>query len=170
MCKSCRPHSPLKHVWVRTIYGNTAEKLVWMIKFERAGIAVAEVIGDMLADTLPYFSDEVIVISVPAATSRIRQRGYDQAELIARRAARNKKLAYIPALARTTQKRQVGSSRQRRLTQLAGSFRMQKDGIVKGKVVVIVDDVLTTGATLEECARVVRKAGAKRVYGAVFAR
>jgi predicted amidophosphoribosyltransferase len=97
-------------------------------------------------------------------------RGFDQAALIARSLASKKGLTYVSALQRTTQADQIGKRRADRLKQMAGSFRMVAPAKVRGATVLLVDDVLTTGATLESAAAELRRCGAKHVDAVVVAR
>lgn len=165
-CRRCAQAAALHKVWSLTLYESHAKALIHKLKFEHAS-AAAPVIAASMADSLPAGTDW-IVTHVPTATSRIRQRGYDQAQLIARELARRMNCAYAPLLARAGQQRQVGQSRQARIMQLAGSFKSLKRS-VRGKHVLLVDDVVTTGATLDAAAAALKKAGAVRVDAATFA-
>jgi ComF family protein len=109
-----------------------------------------------------------VVTHVPTATSRVRRRGYDQAELLARQLAQDLKLPYASLLIRDGQSRQVGATRQARLAQLTHAFRIPKH-FPQNVSILLVDDVVTTGATIETAARILRAAGAKSVSAAVFA-
>jgi predicted amidophosphoribosyltransferase len=99
----------------------------------------------------------------------VRQRGYDQALLIAKSLSQRLGRPYVPLLARMGDQRQVGHSRITRLNQMEGAFRPLNTMILKNRHVLLVDDVLTTGATCEAAARILRSNGAKRVSAAVFA-
>jgi ComF family protein len=122
-----------------------------------------------MSETLPSFDKSVFIVHVPTATARIRQRGYDQAELIAKNLARTRKLKYSPVLARLGQTRQVGAKRSSRLKQMQNAFYARKPQLIKGSHIILVDDVTTTGATLEAAARVLKLAGAKTVAAITFA-
>ncbi len=168
VCQKCRRQSRLGHVWVRTGYMDHARQLVHDFKFARKQ-AAAIPLARLMAECLPFLSDEVIVTHVPTATSRIRQRGYDHAVLLARALAREQKLPYAPLLLRQGKTRQVGASRKQRLGQLDGSFRPIKSEPLKGAHILLVDDIVTTGGTLEAAARCLKQAGAKQVDAVVFA-
>jgi ComF family protein len=167
-CKSCRASSDLFIVRAATTYDGLAKDLVWQLKFQGAQAAAGEV-ADRLLRHLPR-GEEFMIVPVPTATSRIRRRGYDQATLIARSLARKSGLPYTAALRRSGQHHQLGSNRAQRTTQLQGAYRCVKPTRLAGKHVLLIDDVLTTGATLEAAATVIKAAGAKRVSALVFAR
>lgn len=167
-CVNCRRHSPIKRLWATTGYKGLAHKLLHAYKFERAS-AGAEIIATAISDVLPFIPHDTIIVPVPTATSRVRQRGYDHAELIARHVAGNKGLTLIKAAARTTQSRQVGADRHLRKTQLRGAFIIVRPNLVKGANIIMIDDVVTTGGSLEALAAELKTAGAKTISAAVFA-
>lgn len=167
-CLRCRRSTSLKHVFVRTDYEKTAKELVYALKFKRAR-ASATVISRAMLEALPYLAPATIIVPVPTATSRVRQRGYDQAVLLSQSLARRHNLPYFRALFRITQSRQVGAARKLRLEQLRRAFYVPRVDTVQAKHILLVDDVITTGATLEAAARVMKQAGAKSVSAIVFA-
>jgi ComF family protein len=145
-----------------------AKELIHSAKYERAKAGLTEV-AEMLATLLPFFEDDVVLTHVPTASSRIRERGYDQAEVIARRLAQKSRLPYSPLLARLGQAHQVGSGRRERIAHTRNAFRPIHMGRIKGAHIILIDDVCTTGASLESAARALKRAGAKRVDAIVFA-
>lgn len=167
-CDLCRRKSVLSHVWIRTEYSQLPKQLVHVLKFGRAKAAAA-VIAQQMAGALPYLPVETIVTHIPTATSRRRQRGYDQAELIARQLAAMCNLQHVTLLVRHGHARQVGANRKVRLSQMQSVFRAQKVAVLQGKTVLVIDDVMTTGATLEAAASTLRQAGAKKLFASTFA-
>ena len=165
-CPKCRRLSPLSNVWVSTSYLGDAKRLIHLLKFERAK-AAALVIAQQMRQTLPYLPEEIVITHVPTATLRRRQRGYDQTELISRALSLFLHKPHLTLLARSGQTRQVGASRNQRLEQLKTAFRANK--LADNREILLIDDIVTSGATLESAAKVLKKAGAKKVYGAVFA-
>ena len=112
-----------------------------------------------------------ILVPVPASPDRSRERGYDQAALLASAAARRLGLPVVPALERlraTTA--QAALDQAARAANLRGAFRHRAGQVVAGRWVVLVDDVVTTGATLGACAGVLVEAGAAAVSAIAVAR
>lgn len=169
VCPADRRKSPLKRVFIRAEYEGAAKDLVHMMKFSYSGEA-ADLIAEELVHTLPVLTPDTVVVHVPTITNHVRVRGFDHAARMAREVSRRTGLRHSPALGRIGQHRQVGSKRQQRLTSMDTAFRMKQNYMVRGAPVLLVDDVLTTGATLEAAARVLIAAGASRVDAAVFAR
>ncbi|MFZ1324078.1 MAG: phosphoribosyltransferase family protein [Candidatus Saccharimonadales bacterium] len=167
-CKACRRKSNVSHLWMRTEHTHIARKLVHAMKFKYSSEA-AQLIARELAGIIPALPPETIITYVPAATSHARQRGFDHARAIARELSRQTGLPFLPTLARHGQDRQVGAGRERRLSQMAGVFRPRMRASIPGSTILLVDDVVTTGATIESAAKVLKAAGAKQVDAAIFA-
>lgn len=168
VCLKCRPKSKLGNVWAVAQYKGAAKALVLRLKYGRASSA-AMIMAEYLDCTLPYFEPQTIITHIPASSNRVRMRGYDQAALIAQCLAKKRGLLHVRLLARIGQQQQVGANRKQRLEQLQNSFRAFKPGLLGRTPIVLIDDVLTTGATLETAAKALRQAGAKRISAAVFA-
>jgi ComF family protein len=111
-----------------------------------------------------------LVVPIPTATKRARERGFGHAELLAKRAAAKLKLEYRPVLRRLGQSRQLGASREARLKQLNSSFAAKNPRIVAGRKILLVDDVVTTGGTLIAATQALRAAGAAQVDALLFAK
>ncbi|MBA3963698.1 MAG: ComF family protein [Chthoniobacterales bacterium] len=111
------------------------------------------------------------IIPVPLHPARERERGFNQAEILAKLLGHQVHLPVRSLLQRiryTTTQTQF--DRQERIQNLAGAFRLRRGGVVRDLRVLLVDDVLTTGSTLSECAEVLKKAGAVSVHAATVAR
>lgn len=168
-CSSCRHHSALYAAHPAVRYEAAAKDLVWKLKFGRAQAAadeIAAILYETVGEKLP---EGALITHVPTATNRVRQRGYDQAALIARALAKKSGLRYIPLLARCTSSKQVGASRHVRSRQLQEAFRPLRTGRISGSNIVLVDDVITTGATLQVAANTLQAANAKHIEAMVFA-
>jgi competence protein ComFC len=112
-----------------------------------------------------------LIVPVPLHPARQRERGFNQAGLLADLLAASTSLPTRDVLERirytTTQ---TAYDRAERMENLHGAFRLRKNRDVRGLRVLLIDDVLTTGSTLSECARILRKAGAVSVHAATAAR
>jgi len=105
---------------------------------------------------------------VPATGKSQRKRGYNQAKLLAKQLSRDLHIPLRSTLLRLTHTDQIGQSRAGRLASVKGNFISR--GALEGKVMLLVDDVVTTGATLNECAYTLKLAGAKSVWGVAVAK
>lgn len=164
-CTKCRRNTALKNVWVASQYEGASKLLVHALKFGRTKSA-AKLIAAYLDEMVPSLPKDTVITFVPTATSRVRQRGYDHAHLIAKEFARIRGHACTPLLDRLGQARQVGASRKQRLLQAEKSYMLSKD---PPKGVLVIDDILTTGATIEIVSRLLKEAGAQNVSAVVFA-
>src|SRR5437773_4024903 len=112
-----------------------------------------------------------VIIPVPLHPARERERGFNQATLLAELLATSTTAPLRAALERTRYTTtQTAYDRAERMENLHGAFRLRKNQDVRDLRVLLIDDVLTTGSTLSECARVLRRAGASCVYAATAAR
>jgi ComF family protein len=161
-------------------YEGGLRELIHMLKYQQVRPA-ANVLGRMLAEVIAGFQAsrsgaQILVVPVPLFAGKLRQRGFNQAELIARAALKLNQgqtgLSLEPKLlarVRETQS-QIGLTRHQRRENLRGAFAVTEPGKISGRDVLLVDDVFTTGTTASECSRVLRKAGASRVWVATVAR
>ncbi|HET7827361.1 MAG TPA: phosphoribosyltransferase family protein [Candidatus Saccharimonadales bacterium] len=168
-CQSCRRTGGLGRVWISTTYERIAQELVQVYKFGHLR-AAAEPIARLMTEALTEGSPNYLIVPVPTATSRTRQRGFGHSELLAKTIAYRLKLPRGQVLRRLGQSRQLGSTRRDRLEQMEGQFVVKSPDLVKGRKILLIDDVLTTGGTLIAAARSLRAAGAAQVDALVFAK
>jgi competence protein ComFC len=119
-----------------------------------------------------YLELKPIVVPVPLYAKREKERGFNQAEIISLSLSKSLSLPMEKLLVRLKDTgRQVGRTREQRLKVMEGAFTVNyKSQITNYKNILLVDDVWTTGATMRECARVLKNAGARQVGGLVLAR
>src|SRR6201984_1114727 len=112
-----------------------------------------------------------IIVPVPLHPARQRERGFNQAILLAELLSAETAIPVKPLLERTRYTTtQTALDRSERMENLHNAFRLRKNADVRGLRVLLVDDVLTTGSTVSECARVLKRAGATSVHAATAAR
>lgn len=167
-CQDCRKRSGISHVWVAAEYQGIIKDLVYAMKFGRAKYAT-RVAAELIGLCLPILPKDIVVTHVPTAHSRVRVRGYDQAHLMAKALAGRRKWIHETALDRHGTLRQVGAGREQRLSQLKTAFSLHRGRNVKDKHVLLLDDVVTTGATVEAATKVLKSRGARIVDVAVLA-
>lgn len=174
-CRSC-PTGPIYFEAARaaTPYTGVAQIVVERLKY-RARSEYADFLGTCLARALRrYYAEHVFdcIVPVPLHRTRRRERGYNQAELLAVRLG---ELTGIPVTANVLRRirptpSQTKLGRAERMKNVHDAFALVDAHPIAGRCLLLVDDVYTTGATLNECARVLRAAGAASVYGLCFCR
>lgn len=166
VCDKCRVQVTLGYIWPASEYSGAVKQLVHLLKYERAK-AAHQPLAALIEDAMPF--GEWLIVPVPTEPKRIRQRGYDHAQLIARHVAQLRHLPYYQVLLRVQHARQVGENRVQRLVQAAGMFAVSPRVNVKGAKIVLIDDVCTTGATLTAAAKALHDAGAAEIHACVAA-
>ncbi|MCH5350373.1 MAG: ComF family protein [Clostridiales bacterium] len=167
-CGECR-NEPIYFDEARSAvdYTDSAQNVVWRMKYGDAKY-MARPLAQYMIDTL-IRTDWVFdcFTFVPSDKKRARRRGYNQAEMLANElSALTTKPCFDLLEKIKTTTNQARLTRQERLTNLVGAFKAR---FTPPEHVVIVDDVMTTGATLNECAKTLKKSGAKIVYALTFA-
>ena len=166
-CRNCRRHTPLRRVWVAGYYEGIVTELISRMKYHNA-IDNGRIGGQLLSAAIE--GDWDLVVPVPSSPQRLRKRGFNPAYRIARSLARTQQRKCRSVLLRRDNRQQVGSDRKQRLTQVQSAFTLRSPRLVEEKRVLLVDDVITTGATLDACARCLHQGGARSVEAAVLAR
>ena len=171
-CSSCRGSIELTGVMVACDYNSGPTKeIIHHLKYS-GFVDLSEILGELLVERIKKSNKRnFVVVPVPMDSKKEVERGFNQSELIARYIS--KKLGFKGGLALLKTKKtkpQMKLKRRERLKNLKGVFVCDDKKLVAGKNILLVDDVMTTGATLDECAKVLRKAGARQVWGAVVAK
>jgi len=160
---------PIENAWSLFRYdrGNPPVLLVECLKYGRR-TDIGERLGQWAGDEIGrkgFFQDIDAILPVPLTRQRLRRRGYNQSELLARALARCARLPVIgDAVERTAfQTTQTRLDRWARRDNVQGVFRVVRPDAVKDRHILIVDDVITTGATVTSCACALVDAGAARI-------
>ena len=156
------------------IYEGALIRAIVLLKFEEM-TPLGHWFGERLAELVRRGEEELaadVVVPVPLHRQRQRERGYNQADLIARPLARRLGLPCRPVLLVRTKPRpdKLHLSLEERWSSVRGAFAAKPGSRVDNLRVLLVDDVMTTGATLDACARALRQAGARTVIGLTVAR
>ena len=172
-CRSCRGRYDMDAVVFAAPYAGTAKELVHRFKYRAdfaAGRFLAHALAHRVDAALPGGVD--LLVPVPLHRRRLADRGYNQAALLAREIARRLGLPVaVAALRRSTNTRTLaGLHPGERSRELREAFTVRRAAQVAGRRVLLVDDVLTTGATAAGCCRALKDAGAAWAGIAVAAR
>lgn len=153
-------------------YEGNVRKSILRFKFGRA-VHLAPKFGRVLAMKILTQGPEHYDVLTWVPVSRLRrfQRGYDQCELLARTVGEELGCTPVPVLRKIRHTRPQSSltRHEQRKANVLGAFAVAPDAQIRGKVILLLDDIYTTGATTEECARVLLTAGAKEVHCAAVA-
>jgi len=176
-CAACREARPrFQKACAYGSYDGELRELIHLLKYEQVTPA-ANLLGEMLAVAIEKLEipHPVLMVSVPLHFAKRRRRGFNQAELIARAALKRLAVSGIELAADLLVRQritvsQIGLTRPQRAENIREAFRVEHPEKIAGRCVLLVDDVLTTGTTASECARVLGKAGAEKVWVATVAR
>jgi competence protein ComFC len=171
-CARCQLSPPL-YTSLRsyTIFGGSIREAIHRLKYQRE-VGLGEALARLMIISLGKLNWSLdIITSVPLGLVRFKERGYNQATLLARPIALFLKVPFSSqALTRIREtKTQVGLSVYERMENMSGAFQA-KNKLVEGKSILVVDDVATSGATLNACAKALLDGGASKVYGYSLAR
>lgn len=183
LCGPCRHEPPaFTRAAAYGAYEGPLRELIQLLKYGGVRPA-ANVLGGMLRHVLftlaASFGDvPPVAIVVPLYSSKLRSRGFNQSELVARIALKQFRTAKLERLELNTRvlariratQSQTGLTRPQRRENVHGAFSVLRPDEAAGRDVLIIDDVLTTGTTASECARVLKQSGAERVFVATVAR
>ena len=185
VCSFCRTKirpNPKSHVassgfdraYSACLYEETLKELIHTFKYKRR-ISLSKLFAHLLTDFInvnPEIAEKSDLITfVPLHNSRLRAREFNQSKLLASKISDSFKIPLVDTLDKTRMTRNQNElSRNERLVNLSGAFRIRRNTNLTGKSVLLVDDVMTTGATLDECAKALKDSGAIEVRCLTLAR
>jgi len=152
--------------------------VIHLLKYDGV-IPAAKPLGKLLAQAVTQLhltpeNGQLALVPVPLHSSKRRERQFNQSELIARAALKhlppNFELDSKVLIRQRETHSQVGLDREARIRNMSGAFKVVGRQRIQGRTLVVVDDVMTTGTTVSECARVLKRGGAAMVFAATVAR
>ena len=151
-------------------YEDELRELIHLFKYGRVQ-TLAKPLGGLLASALPRERSFDVIVPMPLYWRKRWQRGFNQAALLARAISRRTNVPVINALRRVKDTAaQAGLTNAKRRLNVSGAFRAKTTTVLSGKKVLLIDDVMTTGATAASCARALKAAGASQVTLLTLAR
>lgn len=179
--KVCRRKTKLKRFFVSSKYQEQFPRdLLHAVKYDFATI-YARTISEKIKQTLLQCSvpqtvlenpKQYLVIPVPLFGRKKRGRGFNQTEILGREIAEFLKIEFDKECLVKTKETLSQSSleKEKRKENVSGVFEVDRDKSLKRKTILLIDDVYTSGATMEECAHILKRAKAREVWGIVFAK
>ena len=162
----------LTAVYSPLYYEGSVRDALLRFKFQNTP-SLSECFGEMIADRLREEGAEFDVLSyVPLSRRRLRKRGYNQSRLLAERIGRELGVPVVPTLEKFRHVKAQSKMKDAaaRRANISGCYRVRRDAPVTGQRVLLIDDIVTTGSTLSECARTLLLGGAESVCAATVAR
>jgi len=161
MCQPCLLHPPsYTRAWTLYPYTSPLRDAICLFKY-RGKVSLASALGSLMAKQLPFFGHVDVIIPVPLHQDRLRQREFNQSLLLADQIGRvlGIPVSYTNLIRTTPSPPQTSLTKKSRLKNLRGAFALQYPNEIMKKRVLLIDDVFTTGTTVNECAKSLRKAG-----------
>jgi len=166
VCQSCaeRPPSYTK-AWTLYPYLPPLQDAICLFKY-RGKVALASPLARLMIDRLPPLDSLDLIMPVPLHAQRLREREFNQSLLLADRIGRHldTPVSFTNLIRIASSPAQTTLTRKGRLKNLRGAFSLRHSALIAGKQILLIDDVFTTGATVNECAKTLRKAGAGDVF------
>jgi ComF family protein len=177
----CRTKYEIDGILFSVAYKGVVKKMIYQFKYQPFLSDLKGIMGRLMhegmiqQEVFEQFlqSKRAIIIPVPLHSSRLKKRGYNQAELLARELSQKAETPYVVNVLKRVRQTapQFELKREERQKNIKGAFSIDDRYKKKmmGKWVLLVDDITTTGSTLRECAKVLKKSGAEKVLGITFA-
>lgn len=166
LCRFCHP--PYDRAWLVGERSGALSTLINLYKFNNLKSACKD-LADLVDQVLPQLPVETVLVPVPTVPAHIRQRGYDHVMLIAKKIAKTRKLPLWSVIYRQTKTKQRQAGAKQRQFQASQAFGVSKK-LDKNKIYLLLDDVMTTGATINYATKALKKAGARQVWIIIIAR
>ncbi|MFA4980995.1 MAG: ComF family protein [Candidatus Omnitrophota bacterium] len=175
LCAECKRSAPFfDRAYSAYLYEGVLKELIHKFKYNgkiRLSRILSKHTADFIEDNGDIVKDIDIITCVPLQNNRLRERGFNQSRILAFNISERAGIPFADTLEkRVSTRHQNELSRDERLSNLKGAFAVRAEADIYGLAVLLIDDVMTTGATLSECSRALRDAGAKEVRCLTLAR
>jgi len=172
-CECEESDQALEAVFSLGVYDEETEALIENFKYRRKrrlGAFLSELLSEGLLDSAKLPGADFIV-AVPLHKRKLRERGFNQSKIIASQLSEKLGIPVLPdsVIRKRNTRSQTGLSREERRKNVKDAFKLTGKVDLEGRRLLLVDDVLTTGATVSECARTLKSAGAERIWGVTLA-
>lgn len=175
LCGECLEKKPY-FSYARAVfsYENIILNAIHRFKYKR-NMSIGEIMSFLMADfSFPdiEFTDYSLIIPVPLHIKRLRERGFNQSLILANAMGEKRQIPVNFSLLKRRKftTTQASSNRKERKQNIKGAFEVSDENKIKGRNIILIDDVYTTGATVNECAKTLIKAGAKKISALTLAR
>lgn len=175
----CRTKNTIEGSFTGVVFNSVSKRLIYSFKYKPYLSGMRNFVGDLFYESLVQNEEFMkmslqnpILIPIPLSRKKLRKRGYNQAEILAKELSKKFGFPVIDCLIRVKEtKSQVGLNKEKRKENTKGAFGVinHKSSIINSNVV-LVDDVLTSGATMNEACSVLKKAGGGKVWALAFAK
>jgi len=187
----CRSKLAVEGSFTGVVFNGISKKLIYKFKYKPYLRSLSSFLVDLLYESLAQNEefnrvlrsfppsprlrkgrqDDIVFVPIPLSSSKFKKRGYNQAEILAKGLAKKFGFEVCNCLIRIKETRsQVGLNKEERRENIHGAFALNTKYKILNANVVLVDDVLTTGSTFSEAARVLKKAGAGKIWALAFAK
>jgi ComF family protein len=172
LCQKCADKLPFytnnedKKHFAPFTYEEPVRSMILSLKYRDNGLAARGLAPYMAATFMREMpKKDYVIIPVPLCRARLRERGYNQSELLAREFAEYIKMPVLTDVLIRVKKTapQKNMTAKQRAENMGGAFSVTDAALIKGRHILLIDDVYTTGATTDECAKVLRAAGARGI-------
>ncbi len=176
---ACRSRYAIDAAFASIAYKGVVKKLIYSFKYKPYLTDLKTVLGDLFYESLiqqegftQILEMSPVLVPIPLHSSKLKSRGYNHAQILASQLAKRLNLQQADLLKRVKKTAsQFGLKREERRINVAGAFAVSPNVLLSQYPnIFLVDDILTTGATLLEAANVLKRAGARRVWGIALAR
>lgn len=178
---NCRKRNSPEGVFTGVVFNKISKKLIYQFKYRPYLSGLSVFIADLLYDSLiqneefmrQIANSKWLMVPIPLSKAKYRKRGYNQAEILAKELSKRLDLKVLDCLERNKETvTQVGLSKKERRENIKDAFSIKKkfENRLKGKSIMLIDDVVTSGATFSEACSVLKKSGTGRVWAIAFAK